>query len=165
MSAWLTLVTTATGALSATVGVLVGGLIARRNQHRQWLLEKQLAIYVELLGHYAKFSIILKRAHAARSGWDYDWGAWSATLIAASLIAPTTVAVRIDDFGKAIGDFLDRVARDSSTTERPLTEAEFARASQAPGEAQLRLVNEIRRSMGRSHGPLTAWLGGALTGR
>jgi hypothetical protein len=164
MSAWFTLVTTAAGALSATIGVLVGGLVARRNHHRQWLQERQLATYVELLGHFAKFSIILKSAHAERSGWNYDWGAWSATLIAASLIAPTPVAVRIDDFGKAIGDFLDRVARDS-TTERPLTEEEFAQASQAPGEAQLRLVNEIRRSMGKNHGPLKAWLGGALTGR
>jgi hypothetical protein len=164
MSAWFTLVTTATGALSATVGVLVGGLVARRNQHRQWLQEKQLATYVELLGHYAKFSMILKRAHASRSGWDYDWGAWSATLIAASLIAPTPVAIRIDEFGRAVGDFLDSAARDSSTTECPLTAQEFADASRAPGEAQLRLVNEIRRSMGKQHGPLQAWLGGARSG-
>ena len=162
MSVWVTLVTAAAGALSATIGVLVGGLLARHSQHRQWLLDKQLGTYVEMLGHYAKFTIILKRAHAARSPWDYDWGAWNATLVAASLIAPQAVAVEIDDFGRTIGEFLDRVARDS-TTERPLTAEEFAEASRAPGEAQLRLTNEIRRSIGKKHGPLTVRIGGAQT--
>lgn len=69
-----TLATTAGGALSATVGVLVGGTVARRGQDRQWLRDKQLAAYLELLGHYARFTMVLKRAHADRRGWDYDWG-------------------------------------------------------------------------------------------
>jgi hypothetical protein len=160
MSVWVTLLTTGAGALSATIGVLVGGLVARRNQHRQWLLEKQLTTYVELLGHYAKFSMILKRANAGRVGWEYDWGAWSATLIAASLIAPDAVAARIDEFGQAIGGFLDRVAGGRNPVEQPVTADEFFAASRAPGEAQLRLVNEIRHSMGKKHGPLDTWIGG-----
>jgi hypothetical protein len=151
MPVWVTLVTTAVGALSATVGVLVGGLITRRNQRHQWLLDKQLATYADLLGHYAKFSMVLKRAHADRSGWDYDWGAWSATLTSADLLAPPQVAARIQEFGHEVDEFLDQVARDS-TTERPLSEEAFLRASQIPERARLALINEIRRSLGRRHG-------------
>ncbi|MBB2948271.1 hypothetical protein FB565_008054 [Actinoplanes lutulentus] len=155
MPVWITLVTTAVGALSATVGVLVGGWVTRRNQRQLWLLDKQLATYADLLGHYAKFSMVLKRAHADRSGWDYDWGAWSATLTSANLLAPPEVAARIHEFGVAVDEFLDRVARDS-TTERPLSAEAFLEASQDAARAQLTLINEIRRSLGKSHGELAA---------
>jgi hypothetical protein len=49
-----TLVTTAPGALVATVGVLVGGIVTRRAQDRQWLRDQQLVAYQELFSHYAK---------------------------------------------------------------------------------------------------------------
>lgn len=42
------LVTTAAGAVSATVGVLVGGMVTRRAQDRQWLRDQQLVAYQEL---------------------------------------------------------------------------------------------------------------------
>ena len=48
-----TAVTTAGGAVSAMLGVLVGGMIARRAQDRHWLRDKQQAAYQELLSQYA----------------------------------------------------------------------------------------------------------------
>ena len=150
MPVWGTLLTTAVGALSATGGVLVGGLVSRRNQRDQWLLDKQLASYADLLGHYAAFSMVLKRAHADRSGWDYDWGAWSAALTSAKLLAPPPVAERIEEFGARIGEFLDQVARD--TTVSALDDEAFAVASRGPLRAQSALMDEIRRSLGTGHG-------------
>ncbi|RZT78848.1 hypothetical protein EV382_2041 [Micromonospora violae] len=67
-------VTTLGGALSATVGVFVGGLLTRRAQDRHWLRDRQLVAYQDLLREYATFSMILRRAHLGRTAWDYDWG-------------------------------------------------------------------------------------------
>ncbi len=125
-----TLITTAAGALFATGGVVVGGVVTRRAQDRQWLRDKQLAAYAELLRLYARFAIVLKRAHADRSGWDYDWAEWSAALVSASLVAPSDVAVAIDGFGRAIDPFLAVVA--GNPIEHPLTAEEFKRASMGP---------------------------------
>ena len=106
------LVTTAAGAVSATVGVLVGGMVTRRAQDRQWLRDQQLVAYQELFSHYAKFTMELRRAHGDRRGWDYDWGEWNAALMRVSLIAPAEVATEIDDFGRAINAFLDQAGLD-----------------------------------------------------
>jgi hypothetical protein len=159
-----TLVTAAAGALSAGVGVLVGGIVTHRAQDRQWLRDKQLAAYQELISHYAKFTMEISRAHAGRRGWDYDWGEWSAVLTRASLVAPADVAAEIDDFGKAIGTFLDAVARDPSRDPRrhPLSAEEFSRANRAPAQAQVRLVNAIRRSLGGGQTALSFRIGGSL---
>jgi hypothetical protein len=156
-----TVLSTAGGALSVTVGVALGAVLTRRAQDRHWLRDKQLAAYEELLRQYATFVMILRRAHWAKSGWDYDWAVWSAALTSASLVAPTPVAVEIDKFGRAIGTFLDRAAGDP--TAEPLSMDEFAEAMLGPGRAQLALVNAIRRSLSRDQEPLTGWLGGALT--
>jgi hypothetical protein len=158
-----TLATTAGGALSATVGVLVGGMVTRRGQDRQWHRDKQLAAYVELLGHYARFTMVLKRAHADRRVWDYDWGEWSAALTSASLVAPPEVATEIMNFGRAIDTFLNRVARDTArdTIEHPLSLDEFDQASLAPALAQLALVNAVRRSLDKDQGALSEWIGGS----
>ena len=162
-----TLVTTAAGALAATIGVLVGGIVTHRAQDRQWLRDKQLISYQELISHYAKFTMILSRAHADRQGWDYDWSEWSAALTRASLVAPAPVATEIDNFGKTIGVFLDRVARDPAhdPSRDPLSAEEFAQASRAPAQAQVRLVNAIRRSLSKDQKPLPFWIGGSLAGR
>jgi hypothetical protein len=157
-----TLLTTAAGAISATIGVLVGGFVTHRAQDRQWLRDKQLAAYQELLSHYAKFTMAIRRAHAGRQGWDYDWGEWSAVLTRASLVAPADVAAEIDYFGTAVGSFLDRVARGVDPSRKPLSAEEFAQASRAPAQAQVRLVNAIRRSLSKDQKPLPFWLGGSL---
>ena len=157
-----TLVTTGAGALSATIGVLVGGIVTHRAQDRQWLRDKQLLAYQELISHYAKFTMIISRAHAGRQGWDYDWSEWSAALTRASLVAPAAVAVEIDNFGKAIGEFLDQAARDP--TRAPLSKEEFSRANRAPAQAQVRLVNAIRRSLSKDQKALPFWIGGSLAG-
>jgi hypothetical protein len=156
------LVTTAAGALFATVGVVIGGFIARRAQDRQWLRDKQLAAYDELLGQYARFTMELKGAHYDRRPKDYDWAEWSAALVSASLVAPKAVAAAIDNFGNAIDPFLAAVAERDSVKD-PVTEEEFDRASQGPAKAQRALVNAIRRSMGKDLGELQVWMGGSLT--
>ncbi len=45
-----TLVTTAAGTLFATAGVVVGGVVTRQAQDRQWLRDKQLVAYEEGFG-------------------------------------------------------------------------------------------------------------------
>src|SRR5215510_12742311 len=94
-----TVVSTAGGALSVTVGVILGGVRTRRAQDRHWLRDQQLVAYQDLLREYATFAMILKRAHWAKAGWDYDWAVWSAALTSASLVAPVEVAREIDKFG------------------------------------------------------------------
>jgi hypothetical protein len=49
------IVTTFGGALSATLGVLVGGVVTRRVPERHWLRDKQLTAYEELFSQYAHF--------------------------------------------------------------------------------------------------------------
>jgi hypothetical protein len=160
MTVLSTLITTAAGALFATVGVIVGGVVTRRAQDRQWLRDKQLAAYEELLRQYSRFAMELKRAHAGRRPEEYDWAEWSAALVSASLVAPSDVAVAIDGFGRAIDPFLAVVA--GNPVEHPLTVDEFERASQGPANAQLALVNAIRRSLGKAQGALPVWIGGSL---
>jgi hypothetical protein len=162
MAALETVVTTAGGALSVTVGVILGGVLTRRAQDRHWLRDQQLVAYQELLRQYATFVMILKRAHWAKVGWDYDWAVWSAALTSASLVAPADVAQEIDRFGRAVGEFLTKASVDTRTD--ALTDDEFEQAMLAPGQAQLALVNAIRRSLAREQGELTVWLGGSLTG-
>jgi hypothetical protein len=155
--------TTAGGALSAGVGVVLGAMLARRAQDRHWLRDRQLAAYQDLLREYATFVMIMSRAHADRSGWEYDWARWSSALASASLVAPAPVAEEIDRFAAAVGVFL-RVAgdgRDPRTA--PIDQEEFDRIMRAPGKAQLALVNAIRLSMDRDAGALTRWLGGSLS--
>ncbi|MFI6405172.1 hypothetical protein [Streptomyces sp. NPDC050548] len=159
-----TLLTTGVGALSATVGVLVGGIVTHRAQDRRWLRDKQLLAYQELISHYAKFTMTISRAHAGRQGWDYDWSEWSAALTRAGLVAPADVATEIDTFGKAVNGFLDTVARDPArdSTRDPLSQEEFARASRAPARAQVQLVNAMRRSLSRDQKALSFGIGGSL---
>ncbi|MEU8986948.1 hypothetical protein AB0C98_10930 [Streptomyces sp. NPDC048558] len=155
------LVTTAAGAVSATAGVLVGGIVTRRAQDRQWTRDQQLAAYQELLSHYAKFTMELRRAHGDRHGWDYDWGEWSAALIRVRLVAPTEVATEVDNFGRAINSFLDQVERGERTPLRdPLSPEEFEQARQASAQAQVKLVNVIRRSLSKDHKGLPFGIGG-----
>lgn len=102
----------------------------------------------------------LSRAHADRRPPGYDWAEWSAALVSASLVAPSAVAAAIDCFGRAIDPFLAAVG--GNPVEHPLTEEEFERASLGPAQAQLALVNAIRRSLGKDQGALRVWIGGSL---
>ncbi|MGW1749644.1 hypothetical protein ACWCRD_29365 [Streptomyces sp. NPDC002092] len=109
--------------------------------------------------------MILKRAHADRSGWDYDWGEWSAVLTRASLVADEAVALEIDIFGKTVETYLGRVARGSDPARDPLTDEEFLQAGAEAAQAQVRLVNAMRRSLRRKQKDLPFWIGGAQTHR
>ncbi|HEY7323339.1 MAG TPA: hypothetical protein VH520_00830 [Streptosporangiaceae bacterium] len=157
-----TVLTIAGGALSVTVGVVVGAVLTRRAQGQHWLRDRQLAAYQELMNQYATFAIVLRRAHSDRAGWDYDWAAWSAALTSASLVAPVAVAKEIDAFGQAVGAFLATAAEDVDTTVDALTADEFAQAMVAPAKAQLSMVNAMRRSLDKDQEALPTILGGSL---
>jgi hypothetical protein len=154
--------TTVGGALSATLGVIVGGLVTRRVQERHWLRDRQLRSYEELFAQYARFMMILRRAHAGRTPADVDWAAWSVALTTASLVAPAEVARAIDGFGRAIQLFLDAL-RDRDPVRDPLDIDEVGKAAAPAGVAHLALLNTIRRSLGRSLGELPFFLGGTMT--
>jgi hypothetical protein len=154
------LVTTAAGALSATVGVVVGGIVTRRGQDRHWLRDQQIGAYQELLSHYARFMMELRRAHGDQRGWDYDWSEWSAALLRSSLVAPADVAAEIDHFGRAVDSFLDQVARSHDPRLDPLSPEAFEQAKQAPTQAQIRLVNAIRRFLSHDAKGLPFGIGG-----
>jgi hypothetical protein len=155
-----TVLTTAGGALSATIGVIVGGMLTWRARDRHWLRDKQLDAYQALLREYATFSMILRQAHLGHTGWEYDWSLWSQALMSASLIAPVTVVDEIDKFGQAVNGFLNATAVDTSA--RSLSKEQFEQVMVAPAKAQLALVNAMRRSLSRDQGPLAVWLGGAM---
>jgi hypothetical protein len=155
------IVTTVGGALSATLGVLVGGVVTRRVQERHWLRDKQLQAYEELFAQYSRFMMSLRQAHLARTPVQVDWGAWSVSLVSASLVAPRSVARAIDAFGQAIGVFLNQVASRDPVMD-PVDEEVLTAASRPAAVAHLALLNAIRHSLGGSLGSLSFYLGGTL---
>jgi hypothetical protein len=161
MDAMAAIVTTFGGALSATLGVLVGGVVTRRVQQRHWLRDKQLQAYEELFSQYARFMMALRRAHLDRTPVDIDWGAWSVSLTSASLVAPLSVARAIDGFGRSVQVFLDAVSTRNPVSD-PVDEEVLTQASRPAAAAHLALLNAIRRSMGRSLEELPFFLGGTL---
>jgi hypothetical protein len=155
------IITTLGGALSAMLGVLVGGVVTRRVQERHWLRDKQLRAYEDLFSQYARFMMALRRAHLDRTPVDIDWGAWSVSLASASLVAPLRVARAIDAFGRAIGVFLNAVATRDPVA-NPVDEEILTEASRPAAAAHLALLNAIRGSLGRSLEDLPFYLGGTL---
>ncbi|GAA0538653.1 hypothetical protein GCM10010172_19910 [Paractinoplanes ferrugineus] len=153
--------TTFGGALSATLGVVVGGAVTRRSQERHWLRDRQLTAYEELFAQYSRFMMELRRAHLDRRPADVDWAAWSVALTSASLVAPLSVATAIDGFGRAVGVFLSAVSTRDPVTD-PVDEDGLDEASRPAAEAHLVLLNEIRRSLGRDLGEMTFYLGGTV---
>ena len=145
------IVTTVGGALSATLGVLVGGVVTRRVQERHWLRDKQLHAYEELFAQYSRFMMSLRQAHLARTPVQVDWGAWSVSLVSASLVAPRSVARAIDDFGQAISVFLDQVGSRDPVRD-PVDDEILTTASRPAAVAHLALLNAIRHSLGGSLG-------------
>ncbi|WP_327399359.1 hypothetical protein OG194_03645 [Streptomyces sp. NBC_01288] len=61
-----------------------------------------------------------------------------------------------------LGLRLEQVERDPARN--PLSQEEFAQANRAPAQAQVRLVNAIRRSLGKDQEALSFWIGGSLAG-
>jgi hypothetical protein len=162
MSLTAALLTSVVGAVAAALGVLAGGIFTKWAQDRQWLRDQEIASYRDLLDHFARFAMEINRAHQERRDWDYDWAGWSASLVAASLVAPDRVARRIDEFARAVQVLLDAAgARDSQAD--PLTLEEIRAAMLPSAGAQVALVNAIRESIGRRD-RLTFSLGGSLVG-
>jgi hypothetical protein len=155
------LLTTFGGALSATLGVVVGGIVTRRVQERHWLRDRQLQAYQELFAQYSHFMMALRQSHLIRAPLDIDWAAWSAALTSASLVAPLEVAQAIDGFAKAVAVFLGKVATRDPVTE-PVDEQGLTEASRPAAQAHLALLNAIRRSLGRSLEDMPFYLGGTL---
>ena len=162
MSLTATLITPVVGAVAAALGVLAGGIFTKWAQDRQWIRDQEIVAYRDLLNHFARFAMEISRAHQDRRGWDYDWGGWSASLVAASLVAPDRVARRIDEFAESVQVLLDAAAaRDVRVN--PLTPEEIRAAMLPSARAQVALVNAIRESIGRRD-RLTSSLGGSLVG-
>ena len=159
MTVGTTLLTTVVGAISAALGVLAGGIFTKWAQDRHWLRDQELAAYRDLLGHYARFTMVINRAHQDRSGWDYDWGGWSAALVSASLVAPDHVARSLEDFGHAVRVFLDAGAAKDPIND-PMTLGQIRDALSPARDAQVLLVNAMRKSLGRRE-PLTVIFGGS----
>ena len=160
MDAVQIILTTVGGALSATLGVLVGGLVTRRAQERHWLRDRQLKAYEELFAQYATFMMALRQGRPQ----DADWTAWSVSLTSASLVAPEEVARSIDAFGRAINAFLDIVGRPDPAA-NPIDDRGFDVAATPAAQAHLALLNSVRRSLGGALGDLPFSLGGSLVGR
>jgi hypothetical protein len=160
MSLGATLLTTVVGAVAAALGVLAGGMFTKWAQDRQWLRDQEISAYRDLLGHFARFSMEINRAHHDRRGWDYDWGGWSASLVAASLVAPDEVARRIDEFGEAVQVLLDAAAARDPLAD-PLMPEEIRAIMLPLATAQVALVNAMRASIGRRDG-LSFNIGGSL---
>jgi hypothetical protein len=156
--------TTVGGAFSATLGVIVGGLVTRRAQERHWLRDRQLKAYEGLFAEYARFMMELRQAHGGRRPADVDWAAWSVSLTSASLVAPADVAAAIDEFGRAIQSFLD-VVSSANPAVNPVDMNLFSEAASPAAKAHLDLLNAVRRSLGGSLGDLSFWLGGSLANR
>ncbi|GAA2484785.1 hypothetical protein Ahu01nite_011850 [Winogradskya humida] len=155
------IVTTFGGAFSATLGVMVGGIVTRRVQERHWLRDKQLQAYEELFAQYARFMMTLRQAHLSRTPVTVDWAAWSVALVSASLVAPLRVARAIDGFGQAVAVYLAAVTT-RDPVDDPVDEGTLTEASRPAAAAHLVLLNEIRRSMGRTLEDLPFYLGGTL---
>ena len=155
------LVTTFGGALSATLGVLVGGVVTRRSQERHWLRDRQLQAYQELFAQYSRFMMTMRRGHLDHVRFDVDWAAWSQALVSASLVAPLSVATTIDRFGAAVNVFLGAAATHDPVSD-PLDERALTEASRPAAAAHLALLNAIRRSMGGGLEDLPFLLGGTL---
>jgi hypothetical protein len=160
MSLEATLLTTVVGAVAAALGVLAGGMFTKWAQDRQWLRDQEIAAYRDLLGHFARFSIEINRAHLGRRGWDYDWGGWNASLVAASLVAPDEVARRIDEFAVAVQLLLDASAERDPLAD-PLMPEEIRALMVPVARAQVALVNAMRASIGRRDS-LSFNIGGSL---
>jgi hypothetical protein len=143
----------------AGVGALVGLILTLRNEKERWLRDRQLEAYGEVLRHWATFSMEIRRAHADKRGWKYDWGAWSGALIAASLLAPPKVAQQLDRFGAAVDGFLAAL-EGTDSIRAPASARQLTDAIRPAADAQLVFVNVIRRSFARGHGPLPRWIGG-----
>jgi hypothetical protein len=161
MDATAVIVTTFGGALSATLGVLVGGIVTRRVQERHWLRDKQLSAYEELFRRYSRFMMELRQAHMGRRPDHVDWAAWSVSLTSASLVAPARVVTAIDALGRAIAVFLREVGSRDSVTD-PADEQTLDEAARPAAAAHLALLNAIRRSIGSSLGEVPFYLGGTL---
>jgi hypothetical protein len=114
------IVTTIGGALSATLGVVVGGLVTRHSQQRHSLRDKQLQAYDDLFAQYSRFMILLNRSHLGRQHVDIDWAAWSAALTSASLVAPLAGARAIDGFGTDSGGGPSGAAERDQAVDGPL---------------------------------------------
>lgn len=66
-----------------------------------------------------------------------------------------------DAFGVAINSFPDQVARgERNPLHNPLSSEEFEQAGQAPAQAQVSLVNAIRRSLSDDDKGLPLGIGG-----
>ncbi|WP_189254929.1 hypothetical protein [Lentzea flava] len=69
------------------LGVLAGGVLARRTQERHWLKDTEAEAYAAVLREYTRVEFDLRMAHVERRAPKVDWAPWGAAPTALSLVA------------------------------------------------------------------------------
>jgi hypothetical protein len=154
---WTVFVSTAGGAVTSLLGVLVGGLLARRSQDRHWLKDTKASAYRALLREYTRTEFDVRRAYLGLlEVTELDWARWGAAVTELSLVADDKVAVA----AQGISDILVRMERQVHGGERD--DDEWRRLQHALVDAQRSFVTAARRSLSPSQPALTVRVGGPL---
>lgn len=151
---WDALVTTAAGSAATILGILVGELVGRRGQDRQWARDAQTAAYVKFLQAFAATEIELREAYTAERPNAADWESFNKSLLELSLVATPEVSTAARRITTAIGELAGLVHRE------PKRAQEYQRVHSEMSQGQLAFVNAARRSLGGSRDPLDWQMGG-----
>jgi len=103
---WGPLISILGGAITTLIGVLIGSILGRRNQKRQWLLDSQLQASAAVLREYQKVTRALRKAIQSKAHPDLDWRPWDESLTVLSLVGDdqaVTAAQNIDNICWRIG--------------------------------------------------------------
>ncbi|MFE3107605.1 hypothetical protein ACFXKJ_33650 [Kitasatospora indigofera] len=153
---WGTLISTAGGAAATILGILVGTLVGRRNESRQWIRDRKLAAYERLLQSFGAVEIGMRHAYwEQREPEGIDWEEWNAALVSVSLVADTDVGVAAEQLGTVVGEF------SAFPFGEPKDLAMLRQIHTKLDSAQREFVNVARRSIQASDARPVPWrLGG-----
>ncbi|GAB7035709.1 hypothetical protein AB0G35_15640 [Streptomyces sp. NPDC021749] len=152
---WDAIVTTGIGAAATILGILIGGVVGRRNQNQQWLRDTQAAAYAAYLREFTAIEIELREAYLDHRPNTADWAPFNAALTSLSLVAAPDVAHAAGDLTDAVGRFALMVADQGPRDRDGLRQIMSDLAS-----GQVAFVNAARRSLDASQHPLNRQLGG-----
>lgn len=158
---WAVIATSAGGVATTLLGVVVGGLLGRRTQSRQWLTDTKATSYAAVLREFTRVEFALRIAYADRRPAEVEWAAWSEALTSLSLVAEDEVVVAADALARAVAD-----VSGAAHQEPRGPQAQWRAALGRLADAQLGFVNAARRSLDSRQPPAVARLGGPyLSGR
>ncbi|MFI0907071.1 hypothetical protein ACH4TE_26660 [Streptomyces sioyaensis] len=152
---WDAIVTTGIGAAATVAGILVGGVVGRRNQNQQWLRDTQSATCAAYLREFTAIEIELREAYLEDRSNTADWSPFNAALTSLSLVATPEVANAASELTEAIGRLALMVA-----DQGPKDRDGLRRIMSELASRQVSFVNAARRSLDASQQPLGLQLGG-----